>query len=250
MSLQEKLHQLYLLDQQVRGLSAGLDAARRRLAAQQRKLDQLRQQHRELEDQCKHTGAHCATLEKEAAEMDRRIAGQRDKMNTVTSNKEYSALLVEVNTLKLEKGKKEDEALLEMERRDRMQADLEALAQRVADQERMVRGAEDEVQERQAEVGQRLGEVTAQRDAAQNEVPPAALARFDRAADAHDGEAMADVIEEDRRRMEYACGGCFTHLPVERINTLMTRTDEIVSCPSCGRILNVGKELRAALVRA
>jgi len=47
---------------------------------------------------------------------------------------------------------------------------------------------------------------------------------------------MAPVHEEDRRRMEYCCGGCFMQIPVEKVN-LLARGDTLVTCGSCARIL-------------
>jgi len=249
MSVQDKLHDLFLLDQQVRGLSGRLDAAKRRLRAQTVKLEQLQQQHRELEDQLKHKAAHAATLEHEANAVQGRIDTLRERLANITNNKEYSAVLVEVNTLKIEHGKKEEEALAEMEGRDQLKVELDALAQKVEDQKKVVAGADAEVAERQAEVGDRLAEVTAERDAAKAQVRGDALATYERAANANDGEAMAPIIEEDRRRREYSCGGCYMSMPVEQVNALMSRPDEVVVCGSCVRILYVAEKLKAEMAK-
>jgi predicted nucleic acid-binding Zn-ribbon protein len=249
MSLQDRLHQLFLLDQQVRGLSSGLEAARRRLAAKKGKLDQFATQQKELAEQVKQAAAKAANLEGEAADIDARIAALRARMNSCTNNKEYQALLVEVNTIKIDKGKKEEEALKAMEERDRLESQLKDLEAKAADQAKLVAVAEKEVADRLAEVGQKLDEVTAQRDAAGRNLPAEALAAFNRACEIHDGEAMAAVVEESRRHNEYSCGGCYMGLPAERVSALMSRRDELISCPSCGRILYVEQELRASLTR-
>lgn len=250
MTLQEKLHQLFLVDQQVRGLSSGLNSAKRRHVAQQRKLEQLEQQHSELDEQVRHATAHATTLEKESQEIDTRVTAQRDKMNTVTSNKEYSALLIEVNTLKIEHGKKEEEALIEMERKDRMQGELDELAATRDVQIKLTQGADEAVNQRQADVGDRLDELTKERDAALAQVPDDATAIFELAAEAHDGEAMAVIVEENRRRMEYSCGGCYMAIPLERLNTVMVNQEELVVCPTCSRILYVAEQLKGDLAES
>ncbi len=51
-------------------------------------------------------------------------------------------------------------------------------------------------------------------------------------------------MEEDRRRLEYTCEGCYIQLPVEAVNKLLTRPNELVICPSCGRILYINDALR------
>ena len=47
--------------------------------------------------------------------------------------------------------------------------------------------------------------------------------------------------------MEYTCGGCFTLLPVESVNALITKTDQLTTCGTCNRILYVSAELRESL---
>ena len=247
MSLQAKLYQLFLLDQHVRGLSTRLNAARARQKAQQAKLDQLSQQQRELSEQFKQVAAKAANLEREANDVETRIGLIRTRMNSVTSNKEYSAMLVEVSTIKIEKTKKEDEAIKQMEERERVGSQVKDVEAKIEEQRKLVAGAEKEVGDRLSEVGQKLDEVTKQRDAAAAELPENAMAQFKRAANTHDGDALASVVEEDRRYHEYSCGGCYMGLPAERVNSLMTKRDDIICCPSCGRILYVGDELKSSL---
>jgi len=237
MSVQDQLRKLYLLEKQVRGMRSRLDAAQRRHRAQQGKLEQLRSQLGELQQQQKHAQAKAGELENESNAVELRIAKLREQMNSVTSNKEYSALLVEVNTLKLEKGKYEDEALGALN-------DAESLAQAVADkqaevdgQDKLVSGAVKDVEEARADVGDELDRLVTQRDEAAEDVPDDVLATFQEQAENHDGEAMAHIIEENKRRMEYACGGCYMHLPPERVNSVMIGGNDITTCPCCGRIL-------------
>ena len=119
MSQIEKLRELFLLDKQVRGMTTRLDVATNRLGAQRTRLTQFQQQHTEMEDQIKHARVKASELEKQANEIEERIERQRELMNSVKNNKEYSALLIEVNTLKIDKDKAEEEALEQMARRFR-----------------------------------------------------------------------------------------------------------------------------------
>lgn len=247
MALQDQLKQLFSLESRVRGMRARLDSATRRRDAQQRKLGQLQQQVAELADELKRMQAHAATLENDSQATDKRITELRDRMNAVTSNKEYSALLVEVNTLKTAKSKQDDEALEQMERIEEAQLRLAELQDRVAQQQKLLEAAEAEVDAARDAVGDQLETATAERDRAAEDIPPDALALFRKLADEHDGEAVAVIEEQNRRRMEYICGGCFIQLPVEHVNALMSRPDELTTCPNCRRILLIDQELRTAL---
>ncbi|MBL4702498.1 MAG: hypothetical protein JKX85_14715, partial [Phycisphaeraceae bacterium] len=102
------------------------------------KYTRLQALHDELDEQHKHTQAHASTLEKQVRDVEERITLLRDQMSTVTNNKEYSALLVEANTLKLSKSKVEEEALTQMEQVDSLHKQLQELTQQVAEQKKLV----------------------------------------------------------------------------------------------------------------
>ncbi len=246
MSLSDKLRELFLLDQQVRGLRSRLDSALRRLELQKTKLAQFSRQRDELHQQHMVVRAKAMTLELQTKEADDRVAKLREQMNNVKTNKEYSALLVEVNTLKADKSKVEDQALGELAKADELDKNIKDVDAKIVDQQKIVQGAEKEVEECRNEVGTRLDTLTAERDTALNELPLEAKQQFQKSAQLHDGDGMAAVIEESRRHKEYTCGGCYIGLPVERVNTLMV-SDQIVVCPSCGRILYIEAELKSSM---
>lgn len=247
MSLQEKLQQLNLLDRQIRGMRGRLDAAVRRQTAQQRKFEQLQQQTTELNSQLKHAQVQMNAQELQAAEIEARVVKLRDQMNSVTSNKEYQAMLVEINTLKLDKSKIDDQTLEQMTTVEELKQRQEELVQAAAAQGKMATMAQAEVGTAREAVGDQLDELTVQRDAAVTEVPDDARSVFERMSEANDGEAMAGVEEQDRRRREYICGGCYIQLPLEMVNSLIIRPDVLVICPNCSRILYLNQELKEAL---
>ncbi len=247
MPLQDQLLAYFRLDQRVRAMRSRLDAAINRQAAQERRLAQLNQQAQELTAQHKQAQAHAATLESEANEREAKTATLRDRMNSVTSNKEYSALLVEVNTGKIEQGKLEEAALAALAKADELKAQLDELQGRVDEQAKLVEATKQEVKDAGDEVGEQLETLTAERDAAGEPISPAARKQFDRLVVVHDGEAMAGIEEQNRRRMEYTCEGCYTMIPVETVNALITKPDEVVVCSNCERILFIPEEIRDAL---
>jgi len=246
MGLNEALRNLYLVDQQVRGLESRLEGAEKRVRMQQVKLEQLHQQRDELASQLRHAEAHAATLENEINSKDAKIAQLREQMNSVRTNKEYSAMLVEVNTLKADRGKIEEQALELMGQIDAYKEQMAALEGQVAEQEKVKELAERELADRHAEVKEQLERVKAERAEAASQIPPEALGAFERLAETYEGEAMAPVIEEDRRRMEYVCGGCYMQIPVEKVNLLLSQ-DQMVRCSSCQRLLYLEPELKEAM---
>ncbi len=246
MGLNDALRKLNLVDTQLRGLDSRLSGARRHAKTQAAKLDQLQQQARELTQQLKTAQAAAATLENEINSANERIDQLRERMNTVTNNKEYSAMLVEVNTLKADRSKVEDRQLEVMSQVESHQAELEGVQEAIAEQTKITQMAEKELADRTAEVSEQIDQLKQERGAAASEVPAEALTVFDRLADTYEGEAMAPIIEEDRRRLEYVCGGCYMQIPVEKVNQLVT-ADQLVRCTSCSRILYLESELKEAM---
>lgn len=247
MTLQDQLRELYRLDAQVRGLRSRVDSATRRRDAQQSKLDQLRQQRDELAEQAQHLKAKQHDLEQEAQQKEQQIEAHREQMNTITSNKQYSAMLVEIDSLKNEKQRLEDQALEKMNEQEQVNQRQQELQQKLDEQQKMVDQAEKDLEQAQQETGGRVEEMTQERDQAANALPAETRQMFERLAEAYEGEAMAPVEEEDRKRMEYSCGGCFISLPVEHVNAVVTSPDKVTACPNCRRILYVDQELAAAM---
>ena len=247
MSLHDQLRELDGLDRQLRGLQARSQTATRRHTAQAGKLQQLTQQHHELDDEVKSTRARASTLENQARDLDEQIDKLRTQMNSVRNNKEYQALSIEVSNAKIDKGKLEDQALEQMTRVDELLTRRGELEAKVESQRKLVEGSKGEVDEATAAVGDRLEAAQRERDALAARVPDEPLAEYERLARENEGEALAGVEEQDRKRREYTCGGCYMALPVERVNALMRGQDRIVTCASCGRILYLGKELRAGI---
>jgi predicted nucleic acid-binding Zn-ribbon protein len=248
LSVQDQLRELFTLDQQVRGLRSRVDAATRRLQAQRNKLEQRQRQAAEIADELKHAKASNDALANDAAGVEARIEKVRQTMSGVRSNKEYSALLVEVNTLKVEKAKFEDQQLEAMTRVEELQARLDELQTKVAEQQKLVDGAEKEVTEGEAEISGQLETLEKERDAAAEPIDAETLTLYRKLAADFEGEALAEVEEQDRRRMEYTCGACFMSLPIQTVNAALTATQKPVICSNCDRILYVSPELKDALV--
>ncbi|MBB6431107.1 zinc ribbon domain-containing protein [Algisphaera agarilytica] len=248
MSVQDQLRELFTLDQQVRGLRSRVDAASRRLNAQRNKLEQLQRQASEINDQYMHAKASAGNLESDSQGVEERIEKIRKVMAGVRSNKEYSALLVEINTLKAEKDVIEGKALEQLGKVEELQATVDEIAGKVEAQSKLVAGAEKEVEEGQAEIADQLGDLEKERAVAAEPIDPETLALYNKLDEDTEGEALGEIEEQDRRRMEYTCGACFMSLPIQVVNATLTTNDKPVTCPNCGVILYAKTELKEALI--
>lgn len=249
MGLMDELKNLYRVDAQLRALRSRVDSAQRYLDAQSRELTALTERKTELETRRKQVQASIANFEVETKSIDERLEKLRGELNSAVNNKQYTTVLSELNTAKEQRSQVEDRILAEMERLEQLDGELDSLDSQVAERSKIRDVASAQLQQRQADVGERLVELESERDSAAANIPSAAMATFEELSDIHDGEAMAVIEEISRRHREYNCGACNMQIPFEQVSLLMNNTDSLVCCASCHRILYIAEETRGALAK-
>jgi predicted nucleic acid-binding Zn-ribbon protein len=249
MGVVESLLNLYRVDVQVRGLRSRLTTAERHLSAQTKQLNDLQQQRQELQTRRRHLQATIANLEVETKAIDERLEKLRNELNSASTNKQYSALLAELNTVKAQRTGVEDRTLQDLEQLDKIEEQLKALEAQITEKTKLRDHAQAQLDERRHDVGHRLSELETERQAAAAVIPVQTLSIFEHLAEDYEGEAMAPLEEVDRRHREYACGACNMHVPFEQVAMLTSKTDALVRCPSCIRILYMQEEMRGTLAK-
>ncbi len=243
MSITDKLLSLYRIDQQIQGLTSRVNAARRYYETQQRQLTDLESRRNAAQTQARQIAASAANLETDVKGLDARIEELRKRMNEAQSAKEYKAVLTELNTVKADRERIETEAIESLGKVDSMNAQVVEIEADIEQRRKVHDVAAQQLEKEQAEIASRLEELKARRVEAARAVPAEAIAEFELLARRNDGEAMAEILEEDRRRQEYCCGACNMTVPVELVSVLLSRAT-MANCPSCRRILYLSDELR------
>jgi uncharacterized protein len=245
MSTTERLLRVFRVDQQLGGLQSRLKAAERFYEEQTRQVAQLDLKRDAINVQLRQLQAATANHEGEMARLDARIEKLREQMNTTKTNKEYKALLTEVNTIKADRGKIETAALEGMTKVDELRKQLAELDTQRAERERMQKVAADDKARKADEIKDRLSELKAQREHLAGEIPSDILSIYMALVRTRGDEAMAPVNELDRRRHEYTCGACQMAVPMETVSTLISGKNvgaPITRCVSCGSILYLEQE--------
>lgn len=243
MNVTAKLVRLHLVEKNIRGLTERLKQAETYLGAQNGLVQQLDAQRESLRGQLRQVEAALKNDENEAAAFDQRIERLREQMNAAKSNKEYSAFLAEINTLKADKKAVDERQLVSMQKVEDLRKQVAAVEEQRAEREKVRGVAEAERDQRMGEIKGRLEELTRERAAAAEEVPERALKIFDtRVAEGHE-DIMAPLEEHDRRNREYCCGSCQVLLPLEKLNGLLGR-GELTLCTNCGVLLYLEESVR------
>jgi uncharacterized protein len=235
--LLEALLQVQTIERQLAHVRGRLRVRKNAVAAQQRKIDQLSADWKVLHEKGIARRKDADRLELDLRHREGEVSKLRLALNVTKTNKDYAVILTQINTLKADNSKLEEQVLKIMQEVDLIKADADKVQEQVRAEQARLGEIEKQSSDEVRRLTTMLEGMVSQRKEAAKAVPPEPLAAFDRIAGSHDGEAMAAIEIHGRRPPhEYVCGGCYMSLNAEHVNALRVR-DEIRTCDNCGRIL-------------
>jgi len=196
-------------------LSEAVVGAKAALELAKKELEQIRLARRGVEKE----------VETVAAE-GRKLEGQ---LHAIKTNKEYQALLHEIELLKSKRSDQETKILESFDREEKLAAAVSTAERRVQAEEARRKEGEETLAREAAELEQRIHSLSQDRDAVKPRVPAPLLSRYDRLLSALNGVAVAEVKKG-------ACGACFKGLTPHALQEAR-KGDQIQICESCGRIM-------------
>lgn len=232
----DALFRLQTIENQLRSVRGQIESKSRRVVGQTRRISTLEQQISENRQAITKAQSEANGLELERKTHESHIARLRELLNQAKSNKEYAAILTQLNTDKADALRLEDKVLAAMGKVDDLRKKSEELRASLQKEQARLAEMEKDVSDQESKLSGELKRLEEQREEAAESVGPENLQIFERACERHDGEAMASVERVHPKREEYICTGCHMSVPLERINSLQTR-DEVQLCPNCVRIL-------------
>lgn len=231
LSLQEIEAQLWALHE-------SLISKKRSTAAQERKLQQMQEQVELKVEQLKHAQATAANLELDLKTQESAIGKLRNALNTAKSNKEYGAILSQINSDKEENTRLEERVLALLAQIDQMQAECLQARQQIQQGQALLKTLQQAMEDERDANAQRLAELETAKAEVSGSLSPQVIQQFERVGQNYDGQAMAAVIAAGRRQTTYSCSGCHMGITIDTVSVLMSK-DEIRQCPNCQRLLYV-----------
>ena len=149
----------------------------------------------------------------------------------VKNNTEYSAVLAEIEAIKQEKAKAEEEILAIMELQERLAVDIRDAEAQLKRSEAEARQDEAVVRKKLAAVEHELAIVRAERESRARELPKSLFADYEKILRARGGVAVAAVTTSA------ICGGCRVAIRPQAIQELKAAASGLMVCESCGRYL-------------
>lgn len=226
----QRLHELQGLDTRIAGLERKIHAIPVRVQAIRDTLRDARATVDGLRARLDATRKEIRAKEKELDFQASQRAKCEAKLYEVKTNKEYSAVLAEIEALKVEKGRLEEEVLALMEVQERLSGEIRdaegRLRQREEESAREEAAAASELRTLETE----LAGVRGERDSLARDVPRDLLVQYERLLRGRAGLAVV-VIGPSR-----TCSGCRVTLTPQRFQEVR-HSSQIHTCESCGRIL-------------
>ena len=152
------------------------------------------------------------------------------RLYEVKTNKEYSAVLSEIEEIKQEKGKIEEDILVLMESQERLAGEIKDAETRLKGRETQGKQEEGALQEKLRGVEADLVGVRTERQELTRQLPVPVLADYDKLLRARGGLAIVQVVKPN------LCGGCRMTVTPQRLQELRAQT-ALLPCESCGRYL-------------
>ena len=148
----------------------------------------------------------------------------------VKNNTEYSAVLAEIEAIKQEKAKGEEEILALMELQEKLAVDVHEAEAQWNRRETQAQQDETVVRRKLAQVEQELAIVRTERESRARELPRPLLADYEKILKARAGVAVVAV------NSAAVCGGCRVAIRPQAIQELKAASN-LMLCESCGRYL-------------
>jgi len=197
-------------------LDTDFAAVREALEEERNRLEVKNQTHRELEEALK-----------KGMEQLRKT---RDRIHEVKSNKEYQAVLKEIETLEQKHGIVEDKIITILEEIDAMKTSLAIREGEFQASGRRYEEEREKLEKRIGSIESQLQERQRQGESLREKIPKNVLKRYDMTKNVNQGLAVVSAWKE-------TCDGCHMSIPPQLYNELLEDTEELIMCPNCRRII-------------
>lgn len=228
------LFSIQSLDAQIVQLKRAKAAIPKELEPHQKALDQFKHQTDALQNQIKDVKLTLSKGELGLGEADERIKKLTIQSNLAKKNDEYQILMKEINQIRSDKSVSEDGLIGLYSKIDEIQVEIKKTAEELQRHQSLVESVKKEVEGKVAEVDEKLGKLTGERQELAKTIDREILKAYERIQAAKpDGIALAEVIDE-------YCQGCHMSITSQDINLVMMGKD-LISCKACSRILYIAE---------
>ncbi len=233
------LLKLQSVENRLRAEKGKLTRCRRNVVIQENLIRSLQNALEAKKEEVQLTKVQFDRLELELKTKDEIIARLRASLNIAKTNKEYAAVLTQLNTSKADNSKIETQSLELLKDIEADEAECEDIQKQINEQKETLEQTRKESEILADKYQSEIDKIQEEWDQAAQIIPNDSLETFKRVAETYDGQAVALIEQQGNKKGAYSCGGCFMGITAESVNMLMTK-DTLIRCPNCTRILVLG----------
>ena len=231
--VQEILSGIEALQEKIAAVPAEVARLEKDLLAAQKDVESEKTRVQEL-------GKDRRRLEMELMGIEAKITKYQSQLLEVKTNKEYQAMLHEIEGCRKERAAFDEKILVEMEESEKRQAAVRALEETLERKRRETTQGKERLDAEAQELKRRSESLEAERKALEAEISADYLQPFLKVA--RQRKRLALVAVRDER-----CGGCHVRVMPKLIQQVR-RAEGLIACDSCKRFLYVPDEPNRAAV--
>jgi uncharacterized protein len=152
------------------------------------------------------------------------------RTSEIKNNKEYQAILKEIETFEQENKAVEDDILVLMDKIETASAGITAAEQRAQEEEVALLAEQKQGEAEVTKIELELKEVELARQEMISRIQPAVFTQYHKLLNSKGGVAIAEARGE-------SCSGCYMSIPPQ-VYVNVKKNESIICCPNCGRILH------------
>lgn len=225
----ETLLQLQQVDLKILALKKALDESpshyRALKSAQEEKEEELAQ----LKERLSSIQERKFEVEDELQMETERLKKSQKKLTTIKTEREYHALLKEIDEIKKANKEREDEIIEAEEEIEKVSAEIEAKKKELDELNAQLNHEEKELEKKTKALTTEIESLEKERENIEKDVQPNLLSKYTFLRDKRSGYVVVSVVQG-------VCGGCNMNIPPQLFNELL-RDDKIYTCPTCQRFI-------------
>lgn len=225
----ERLAILQILDLKIQGMQREKDEIPLRLATVEDAFKKEEEKVLGLKAEWERLQKERRQKEKELEEEVDRVKKTEARVFEIKTNKEYQAVLKEIESAKKLNRQREEEILGVLERLEEIQKNLKQSEKELESKRGDYQQQVAELQQRAASFDQKMAVEVKEREKRQKEIPPDLLSRYRMLLEKRQGVAVARVTNG-------VCKACNMNLRPQLYIELQ-RQETLIICPNCSRIL-------------
>jgi len=198
-----------------------------------RELEEGLQQHeQELDEFVKHAEdlqQQRREVEQDVEQVRGEIGKRQSKLSLVKNNREYRAILKEIDDLKSMMKAKEEEVLTIMEEYENLEKNIGEKKEFLAQDRVRVEQEKKELEDLMKQADEDLSQYLEQKESLSQDLAQDTLDRYNFIRENRGGLALAGVSKG-------VCTVCNMNLPPQRFNELL-KNDHLMTCPNCHRLI-------------